>query len=105
MTTFGWRCVWLAAGLLVGPVIALADDAPPRVDCAKAVTVIDKMICGDPKLAEADHKLSREGSQPAATIVIGFGAHHQFGQLFEYSVASCCRLKADRDGAVGIQSK
>jgi uncharacterized protein YecT (DUF1311 family) len=58
MTTFGWRCVWLAAGLLVGPVIALADDAPPRVDCAKAVTVIDKMICGDPKLAEADHKLA-----------------------------------------------
>jgi uncharacterized protein YecT (DUF1311 family) len=44
--------------LLVAPPIAKAQETRPSFDCAKAVTAIDKMICADPKLAEADRALA-----------------------------------------------
>jgi uncharacterized protein YecT (DUF1311 family) len=58
MAAIGQRCTLVAALLLVWPMTVDAAEAPPSVDCARAVTVIDKMICGDPKLAEADRKLA-----------------------------------------------
>jgi uncharacterized protein YecT (DUF1311 family) len=44
--------------LLLAPRWAAGDEARPSFDCAQAATVIDRMICGDPRLAEADRKLA-----------------------------------------------
>jgi hypothetical protein len=60
------------AALLLGCAAATpaAAQTAPSFDCAKAATVIEKAICGDPQLAEADATMSRLF---AATRVSAFG--------------------------------
>ena len=50
-----WQAVLFGVGFAV---VATTASAAPSFDCSKASTKVEKMICDDSQLADADVKLS-----------------------------------------------
>ena len=48
----------IALSLVAISLVVMPYVHPASFDCAKAKTKIDKLVCGDPKLSEADEKLN-----------------------------------------------
>lgn len=67
------RIIWLAVStlLMACAAPAAAQSAGPSFDCARATTAVERAICGDPALVEADWTM---GKLFAATRISAFGA-------------------------------